>query len=316
MSRLFLLTVLAGAACLSACGPSTQPEEEAAAPARTVLVTGATGTQGGAVARELLERGVPVRALTRNPDQPAARELEALGAEVVRGDYDDPDSLVAAMEGVHGVFAVTDYWEHGFEAEVRHGRNLLLAAERAGVAHFLFSSVAGADADTGLEHFESKYEIEEMLTSSDLDYTILRPVEFMDNWRYSREQLLAGRYVNPRSPTDRHQWIAASDIGFFAGEAFTNPDAWIGRIQPIAGDEKTLAELTTIMSEVFGRPVEHVQVPYDQFAEAVGHEIANMYRWFAEAGYDVNIEALRSEYPELTTVREYLAQLSADNTGG
>jgi len=122
--------------------------------------------------------------------------------------------------------------------------------------------------------------------------------------------------VNPRSPTDRHQWIAASDIGFFAGEAFSDPDAWIGRIQAIAGDEKTLAELTTIMSDVFGRPVEHVQVSYDQFEEAAGGEIAEMYRWFAEEGYDVNIEALRSEYPNLETVREYLAALAAGEAGG
>ena len=73
----------------------------------------------------------------------------------------------------------------------------------------MFSSVAGADGDTGIAHFDSKFEIEEMLGESDLDYTIVRPVEFMDNWRYARDELLAGRYTNPRSPQDRHQWIAA-----------------------------------------------------------------------------------------------------------
>lgn len=296
-------------ALLAGCGGDSATGTNPDAPA-TILVTGATGTQGGAVARELLERGYAVRALTRNPEQPAARGLVALGADVRQGDYDDPPSLDAAMEGVHGVFAVTDFWEHGFEAEIRHGVNLVAAAETAGVQHFVFSSVAGADSETGLAHFDSKHEIEQILRDSELDFTILRPVEFMDNWRYSLDDLRAGRYRNPRPPGDRHQWIAAADIGFFAGEAFDDPENWLGRTEAIAGDELTLGELAGVMSDAFGRPVEYVQVPWDSWEEAMGEEMSAMYRWFSESGYDVNIEALRERYPELTTVREYLGQLA------
>jgi uncharacterized protein YbjT (DUF2867 family) len=293
----------------SGCGQSDDPANAAVAKG-LILVTGATGTQGGAVARELLARGFPVRALTRNPEQPAARALADAGADVVQGDFAAADTLVAAMQGAHGVFAVTDFWEHGFDGEVAHGKALIDAAESAGIAHFVFSSVAGADDDSGLAHFESKLAIEEMLAESDLAYTILRPVEFMDNWRYRRESLLAGTYRNPRAPTDEHQWIAARDIGFFAGEAFDQPDEWIGRTVEIAGDELSLAELVAVMSEVFGRPVAHQQVSWEDFEATAGAEIAAMNRWFADVGYAVNIESLRSRYPQLQTVRQYLESLA------
>ncbi len=310
MQKLATLFTLATALTLAGCGGPSEPEE-AAEPPRTILVTGATGTQGGAVARELLKRGYPVRALTRNPEQPAATALAAQGAEVVQGNFDDPASLAAAMAGAWGVFAVTDFWEHGREREEQHGRALIDAAEQAGVGHFVYTSVAAADSGSGLAHFESKYEIEQMLDDSDLDFTVVRPVEFMDNWRWSLDALRAGRYVNPRDPGDRHQWIAASDIGFFVGEAFDNPDDWIGRTEEIAGDEMTLEELTGVMSEAFDRPVEYVQVSWEEFEEMLGTEMTDMYRWFADVGYSVNIEALRSEYPDLVTVHEYLDGLAA-----
>lgn len=294
---------------LTAC---SQPEEPTGSTRSSpiVVATGATGTQGGAVARELLERGYRVRALTRNTEQPAAAALRAAGAQVVQGNYDDGDSLRAAMQGAHGVFAVTDSAEHGAPREIDHGRALIYAAEDSGIAHFVFSSVASADENTGIAHFDSKYAIEEMLAESDLAYTVLRPVEFMDNWqRYSRDALRAGDYINPRDGSDMHQWIAASDIGFFVGEAFDNPDEWLGRTEELAGDEMSIDELVQVMSESLGHPVRHVQPEWAEYNANVSEDIATMYRWFATQGYAVNIEALRSRYPDLVRVRDYLETL-------
>ena len=127
---------------------------------KIILVTGATGTQGGAVARELVKRGYSVQGLSRNPGSQRALELTELGIRVIKGDFDDAASLDAAMQDVYGVFAVTNYWEHGFEREIAHGRQLIDAAERAGVRHFVFSSVAGADSDSDLPHFDSKAQLE------------------------------------------------------------------------------------------------------------------------------------------------------------
>lgn len=154
MRKLTYILFLTSVSLLAvACSKSETPTPDAA---KIVLVTGATGTQGGAVARELVDRGYAVRGLTRNPDSERATALTELGIEVVKGDFDDAASLNVAMEGVYGVFAVTNYWEHGFDREVAHGKQLVDAAEKAGIKHFVFTSVAGADAGTGLPHFESR----------------------------------------------------------------------------------------------------------------------------------------------------------------
>ena len=275
-----------------------------------VLVTGATGTQGGAVARELLARGYPVRALTRNPDQPAAQALRELGAEVVQGDFNDSASLRRAMTGVSGVFGVST-WDRGTDREVVLGKQLIDAAAAAGIGHFVYTSVAGADLDSGLAHFDSKYELEQYLAGSGLDFTIVRPVEFMDNWRWSFAELQNGRYIEPRDLSAHHQWIAASDIGFFVAEAFDHPSEWIGRTVEIAGDEMTLEELRTLFAEVLERPVQHVQPSWDEFRALTGDEIADMYRWMEEDGYAVDVAALRARYPALVTVRQFLEQMVA-----
>ena len=198
------------------------PAQMAAATSKVILVTGATGTQGGAVSRELLDRGYQVRALTRNPDSARARALADLGAELVKGDFSDAQSIAAAMDGVHGVFAVTLFWLDGYEGEVNQGKRLIDEATKAGVEHFVLTSVAGADESTGIPHFDSKWEVEQYLHQSSLTWSIVRPVEFMDNWYGSVEEFKKGSLVDPRSPDSSHQWIASRDIGFFVAEAFVN----------------------------------------------------------------------------------------------
>lgn len=279
---------------------------------KSILVTGATGTQGGAVARELLARGYAVRGLTRDPASDRAKALADLGVDMVQGDFDDVDSLIAAMDGVHGVFAVTDFWEHGYDREVAHGRNLVDAAKTAGVEHFVYTSVAGADDDTGIPHFDSKAEVEAYLRESGIDYSVIRPVEFMDNVRYYRDMIMAGTFPDPRAPGRSHQWVASSDIGFFVGEAFDHRAEWTGKTLEIAGDELTIGEYVDLLSRVTGITVEYQQVPWDAFEEQVGEEMAVMVRWFDESGYDVDVAALRSLYPDLLTYEQYLQSLDWD----
>ena len=220
-NKLFIL-LLVVASLASACSGSDRSD---AAPqnGKLILVTGATGTQGGAVARELLDRGYEVRGLTRNPDSEHAQALTRLGVSMVKGDFDDAASLAAAMHGAYGVFAVTDFWEHGYDKEVIHGKRLIDAAKTAGIEHFVFTSVAGSNTNTGIPHFESKAEIEDYLRESGINYSIVRPVSFMDKFRYDRKKIMTGTYYDPRDSGKRHQWIAASDIGFFVGEAFDKP---------------------------------------------------------------------------------------------
>ena len=305
------ITRVLALATILICGPlaGCQPGPSEADKQRTVLVTGATGTQGGAVARELLSRGWQVRALTRNPGQPAAMALERLGATVVQGDFDDPDSLEAAMDGVYGLFAVTDFWEHGYDREITHGKALVVTAKSAGVEHLVYTSVASANQATGVPHFDSKYEVEQYLQASGLPYTIIRPVSFMDNWVGRREEFLGGEFVNPGASEQTHQWIAASDIGFFAAEAFDSPDQWRGTATDIAGDEMQLAELVAMLAAILERPVVYREISFAEDQARYGEELAIMHRWFEETGYSVDIPALRQAHPGLKTAEQFLREI-------
>ena len=273
---------------------------------RLILVTGATGQQGGAVARKLLERGFAVRVLTRDTQKPAAKELAGLGAEVVEGDLDDRASIERALEGVRGVFSVQQFAETGVEGEVRQGKALADAAKETGVEHFVYSSVGSAHKETGIPHFDSKWEVEEHARGIGLPCTVLRPVFFMQNWEWMREPILGGALPQPLDPEKPLQNVAVEDIGTFAALAFENPDQWIGREVDLAGDEMTMTDIAGAFSRVTGREVSYVQTPWDQFEEQMGEEFAVMYRWFDDVGYEADIGALRSEHPGLTSLEDYL----------
>jgi uncharacterized protein YbjT (DUF2867 family) len=255
---------------------------------------------------EFLRPSTLFRGLTRNPDSERAKTMTGMGVQMVQGNFDDDKSLASAMNGAYGVFAVTDFWEHGYETEVTHGKNLIDAAKAAAVEHFVFTSVSGANSYTGIPHFDSKGEIEEYLRESGIHYSIVRPVEFMDNISFARKQLMSGTYYDPRDPGKSHQWIAASDIGFFVGLAFDNPDEWIGKELDIAGDELTIAEYVDILSVTMGLDIHHQQISWAAYERNVGEEITTMLRWFDQQGYDTDVEALRRQYPNLQSYEQFL----------
>jgi uncharacterized protein YbjT (DUF2867 family) len=126
---------------------------------RPILVASATGRQGGSVVRHLLERRLAVRALVQNRHSDRAKALADQGIEIAQGDMDDLDSLKKAMAGVHGVYSVQDYFTAGAAREVQEGKNMADAALDAGVEHFVFSSVGGAERNSGIQHFETKWAL-------------------------------------------------------------------------------------------------------------------------------------------------------------
>lgn len=282
---------------------------------RLIVVSGATGQQGGAVARALLDRGFRVRALTRNTEKPEAKSLAESGAEVVRGDLDDRSSIEAALEGAHGVFSVQQFFEAGLEGEVRQGKALADAAKEAGVEHFVYSSVGSAHRDTGIPHFESKWEVEKHVRDIGLPYTVLRPVFFMQNWEWMGDPVLGGTLPQPLAPEKPFQNVAVEDIGAFAALAFENPEEWIGREVDLAGDEMTMNEIATTFSRVVGREVAYFQVPWEQFEQQMGEEMTIMYRWFDDAGYEADIPALRNAHSGLINLEAYLRGHGWENAG-
>lgn len=272
---------------------------------RTILVTGATGHQGGAAMRHLRAKGFIVRALTRDPSSDKARGLVGQGTEVVRGDLDDKASIARALDGVYGVFSV-QVSTQGADNEVRQGTDLADEAKRRDVRHFVYSSVASADQNTGIPHFDSKYRIEEHLRGTGLRYTILRPAFFMENWLTVRAEINEGTLSFTLAPERRLQQIAVDDIGAIATMAFEKPGHWQGRIVELAGDEPTMGEVTEALGRMAGREVRYNQVPMEEFAKRVGPELGKMYRWFEEVGYRVDIPSLRQEYSNLTSFERWL----------
>jgi uncharacterized protein YbjT (DUF2867 family) len=275
---------------------------------KLILVTGATGQQGGAVARQVLKQpGFSVRALTRDSAKAAAQALAQAGAEVFQGDLDDPASIKRALAGAWGVFSVQNFMDAGYDGEIRQGKALADAAKSAGVQYFVYTSVVSADRKTGLPHFESKWQIEQHIAHSGLSYTILRPAFFMQNWyNYMREPILNGTLPLPLKQQTRLQQISTEDIGAIAARAFQNPAKWPGRTLELAGEELTMHQVAETLSRVLGRTVKYVQVAWDQFRQSAGEEMTKMYRWFDDVGYHVDIPSLRKEYANLATLEQVL----------
>lgn len=282
---------------------------------RTILVTGATGRQGGAVARHLLAAGWTVRALSRDPSKPAARALADAGAEVVPGDLDDRASLDRALSGVYGVFSVQNAWEHGPAGEVRQGKALAEAARAAGVAHFVQSSVGGAERRTGIPHFDSKWAVEQHVRALDLPATVLRPVFFMENFLPLRPAVLEGAFSLALRPDRPLQMIAVEDIGAFAALAFARPERFLGQALELAGDELTMPQVAETFARVIGRPVRFVEQPLEALRRA-SPERALMFQWFNDAGYRVDLAALRALHPDLLTFERWLRATGWDRAAG
>ncbi|MEU6479785.1 NmrA/HSCARG family protein [Streptomyces sp. NPDC047017] len=278
-----------------------------------ILVTGATGLQGGAVARELVRRGRPVSALVRDPAAERARALADLGVELIRGDLDDESSLRSALEGFHGLFAVQNFMTPaGPGGEVRQGRALARAAKSAGVGHVVYTSVGGAERESGVPHFDSKRGIERYLTGTGVPLTVLRPTFFMDNFAAHGPELVDGTLVVRLAlkPGTRVQFIAVDDIGYFAAEAFDRPEAYVGRAVEIAGDALTATEVAQAFAARSGLPARFEELSLDALAHNPhlpnAPDIALMFEWFQEHGYRADIEALRSGHPGLRSFATYL----------
>jgi uncharacterized protein YbjT (DUF2867 family) len=275
-------------------------------PRGVVLVVGATGQQGGAVARHLLAAGWPVRALTRDPGKPAARALADQGAQVVAGDLGDADSLREALADTDAVFCVTQFFTAGYEGEVAQGRLMVDLAAQAGIGHFVFSSVGSADKNTGIPHFDSKYEIERHLAQSAVPYTVLRPVFLMENWEARRQEIANGLLVTPLSPERPVQQVSVEDIGAFTLLALSRPDQWKGRSVDLAGDELSMAQCADTFARVLQSPVEVRRISWEDFRAQQGEEMYVMNRWFETSGYAADPGRLREIHPGMLSLEDYL----------
>ena len=188
---------------------------------KKILITGATGQQGGAVAAALAGGAFQLLGMTRKPESPAAQALKRKGVTLVQGDLDDPASLKKALAGAWGVFAVQNTWEAGVEKEEEQGKRIATLAREAGVQHFVYSSVGSAHRATGIPHFENKWRVEATVRSLGFpSHVILRPVFFMENI-VSPWFLNGDKIYSALAPKTVLQMIAVRDIGVYGARAFT-----------------------------------------------------------------------------------------------
>lgn len=275
---------------------------------KIILVIGATGQQGGAVARHLLKGGWKIKALVRDESKQAAQEIKKLGAELITGDMADSSSIEKAMKDVYGVFSVQNFWQHGYEGELKQAKIVAEAAKNAGVKHFVFSSVGGADRNTKVPHFEVKFDVEKYIKSLGLPYTYIRPVFFMENFNtFFKPAEAEGKTVlNLAIKEDtKLQMIAVDDIGAFASIVFDNPDEYLGKEIEIAGDELTLKQMAEAFTKGLGKQVDYNEVPVDAVREN-SPEMADMFQWFIDKGYEADIKNINKIYPGMTTFEEWL----------
>jgi len=279
----------------------------------TLLITGATGRQGGAVLRHLLkQRGWKLRALVHRADPRGVDGLKQQGVEFVQGDLEDVSSLEAAVRGVYGVYSVQNFWAVGAKREVQQGKNLAAVAKKAGVQHLVYSSVGGAERKTGIPHWESKWEIENYIRQLKLPTTIIRPVSFMETYHILEVEvgILKGKLADAVRADKPYQTIASDDIGAFAALAFARPKDFVGLELEIAGSELTNPEAAKVFSLVMGKPIKFQKLPLPIVRIFLGKEFYLMFRWFNEAGYKANIPELKRLYPEvhLHSLEEWLRE--------
>ncbi len=274
---------------------------------RQIAVIGATGKQGGAVVDALLQQGLAVRALVRDSGSAAARALNDRGVEIVTGDLANAAALESVLKGVDGVFAMSTPVD-GTDVEVTSGIAIADAASRTGVPHVVFSTVGGAERNTGIAHFESKRRVEEHIESLGLHATFLRPVFFMENLTGFGVGVEEGSVVVrlPLPDGIPLQMVAVRDIGRAAAAILKGGTAVEGASVEIGGDALTGAQIATAIGEHLALPSRYEAIPLE--AVASYGDTADMFRWFAETpAYQADFAATKALVPDVLDFPAWLS---------
>jgi uncharacterized protein YbjT (DUF2867 family) len=280
---------------------------------KTIVVTGATGLQGGAVTRHLLKDGWHVRGLTRNKAGKQAQALAATGAEVVQGDMEDPASLRPIFEGAYGVYSVQNPFIGGPEGEVRQGKNVADVAREVGVQHLVYGSAGTGKKGTGVPSWETKLQVEDHLKALELPLTILRPMALMELMTVKKFFPSVGTWhVMPAmmGGSRKVPWLCADDLGAIAARAFAEPSQFIGQELVLAGDVQSLEECQRIYREVLGKNPPRFPMPIWLFKRFgfVGQDLSTMWRWLRTGTVPLDTAPTLAIHPDALTVRAWLGR--------
>jgi uncharacterized protein YbjT (DUF2867 family) len=263
---------------------------------RKILVTGATGQQGGTLARLLLQKKHKVYALTRNTHSTAAQDLQHKGAYIIKGDLDDSGSLNHAIDNVESIFLMGTPFEDGTDGEIRRGKLMVDIAKDKGIEHLVYSSVANADKSTGIPHFESKYKVEQLIKNLQIPYTVIGPTFFMEN--LLGQGLRQGQLALPLARSTILQQSALDNIAEFSALVIERRDPFLGKRIDIASDEVTGEQISKILSNESGLDIRYVQIPLDRVYQS-NQDMARMYEWYEKVGTGIDISKIHQEYPDV-----------------
>lgn len=277
---------------------------------RSILVVGATGLQGAAVCRELVQAGWVVAGLTRDRSSTNAVALAKQDVELVEGNLDSQDDVARAVAGHYGVFVALDPMTHGADKEIEQGVRVIDQAKAAGVSHLVYSSVASAEAPSGVSHFASKLHNERHLAGVGLNATILRPTSFM-------EDLTEKKFVPPvlwhvwtavSGADTKLKFVAVDDIARATAAAFGDPAQWVGKTIPMVGDILSLAECRALFKRVDGRAPLRIPMPVFLFRKLVSEDLHRLFSWYRKAGFEGSVDATRAIVPNPLTMQEWLEE--------
>ena len=280
-----------------------------------VVVFGATGRQGGAVARHLLADGWSIRAVTRKPDGAKAKVLADAGADVVEADMADRASLDRVLAGAHGVFNVQNPQISGHDGEIAQGRNVADAAKAAGVQHLVYGS-AGMGKPTGVPSWDAKVVVADHMRQVGLPLTILRPMAFMELMtdKDFYPQVSVWHVMPKLMGWDRPlPWLAADDVGVIGAAAFGDPARFVGQEIPLAGDIRTLAEARQMWMERGVKP-RGFPMPTWLFKRVAGDDLPTMWTWLRTEEVPLDTAPTRAVHPAAQTLERWLDMRTAAAT--
>jgi uncharacterized protein YbjT (DUF2867 family) len=281
---------------------------------RTLLITGATGNQGGATIDALLASPTPwrIKAFVRDPASPRATALAMRGVELTQGDLGDAASMRRALAGAYGVLSVqTPMGPDGAEGEERQGKLLATLAAEAGIRHLVYCSAGGAERDSGVPHFESKRAIERHTAALGLPATVLRPVAFMENFgTFAFRTVMLSMMRTYLRPNQAMQVVSARDVGWFAVQAFERPGAYVGQEMEIGGDAVTYLQAAATLRQAGMRPATSFKLP-GPILRQMPEDFRLMFAWIARAGFQADVPELRRAYPGLRTLQAWAASAGA-----
>ncbi len=272
-------------------------------------MTGGTGNQGGAVARNLVQQGFTVKVLTRNIESPKSQNLKNLNIELINGDLNNTDTFREHLKDIYGIFSVQSF-ENGVDKEMNQGIALADLGKEINIKHFLYSSVFAANLNTGVPHMDSKFKIENHIRQIGLPFTILRPTSLYENFLIPqvKKGILKGKLVQPINRNTVQQYIASEDIGKAAAKIFQNNDNYLGKTIPLATEQLTMQEVADIFSKVLKKKIVYKKLPAFITKLFMGNSLFKMFKWMNEKSVcsieDVTLT--RKEFPNPLSLQRWI----------